>query len=58
MPITATVMAMKAAMGLIACIAKEAAKTVIKVINENKITAVPTANFLWLKTLPSLLYFN
>ncbi len=58
MPITATVIAVKAAMGLMACIAEEVAKTAIKVINENKIMAVPMANFLWLKTLPSLLYFN
>ena len=48
MPITATVMAVRAAMGLMACIAEEIVKNAIKAKIETKITAVPMAKFLWL----------
>ena len=48
MPITATVMAVKAARGLMVCSAEEVVRKAIKVMKETKITAVPMAKFLWL----------
>jgi hypothetical protein len=49
MPITATVMAVRAAMGLKAWSAEEELiKNAIKATSETKITAVPNAKFFWL----------
>ena len=47
MPITATVMAVRAAIGLMVCIAvNEVAKNIVKVTSETTITSVPMARFL------------
>jgi hypothetical protein len=53
MPIMPTVMAVKAAIGLMTCIIEKAAKTATKV-SETKIIAVPIAKFLWLNSLTAL----
>jgi phosphate/sulfate permease len=55
-PISATVMAVKAAIGLMACKAtKEVAKNINKTIREDKMTIVPIAKLLWLNFFPHCL---
>ena len=51
---TATVTAVRAAMGLMDCSSEEIARNDVKVRIESKITAVPTAKLLWLILVPEI----
>ena len=53
MPIIATVIAVRAAIGLMVCsVVEEVVKNVAKVMDETKINAVPMAKVLWFNFPP------